>query len=312
MTADVASHAELLFLQTSFHIPRIPRNAAVTVAAKGKKYGFGERIEWPDRKVYSETQSNADISNNVRGPSSASDSVATIVADTSSPSLVNETSEESPSISVASSDGVIAEDASSDKGFIPVVQSSSILHTEAESNAFRDSDERQQSSVIEEVADQPSSMLSEAISASEPTVLSEVMLKAKILEERRQRQQRAQELSQLQIQLAQSMARKVAVENTIVDEIQNLRDRLAIELNSEKSRLSELEALYASFRDVLLTKRALLSSEETVLQQMREVRNKIQEAAIVLTLDAAIEKKASLIAIEESIVKDFEAQTQVS
>lgn len=300
------------FLQTSFHIPRIPRHAAVTIAAKGKKYGFGERIEWPDRKVDSETQSNAEISNSIGGPSSASDSVATIVADTSSPSLLNETSKESPSISVASSDGVIAEDAPSDKGFIPVASSSSILHTEAESNAFRDSDEHQQSSVIEEIADQPSSMLSEAIPASEPNVLSEVMLKAKILEERRQRQQRAQELSQLQLQLAQSMARKVAVENTIVDEIQNLRDRLAIELNSEKSRLSELEALYASFRDVLLTKRALLSSEETVLQQMREVRNKIQEAAIVLTLDAAIEKKASLIAIEESIVKDFEAQTQVS
>lgn len=139
------------------------------------------------------------------------------------------------------------------------------------------------------------------------TPITEEMLKQQILDEKRMRDRRVQEMSKLQSRLSQSIARKMEVESTIVSEIDMLRKSIVTEQDSETQRLSQLEGLFDNFKNVLLAKRSILESERNVLAQMIDVRGKIFEQTIIDQLDAAVSKKESLIRIEENICDDIMA-----
>lgn len=139
------------------------------------------------------------------------------------------------------------------------------------------------------------------------TPITEEMLKQQILDEKRMRDRRVQEMSKLQSRLSQSIARKMEVESTIVSEIEMLRNSIITERDSETQRLSQLEGLFENFKNVLLAKRSILESERKVLAQMVDVRAKIFEQTILDQLDAAVSKKECLIRIEENICDDIMA-----
>jgi vacuolar-type H+-ATPase subunit I/STV1 len=136
-------------------------------------------------------------------------------------------------------------------------------------------------------------------------VVTEETLKMKILEETSSREQRLKNLSSLQSKISQSIARKSEVELAIVQEIESLRDSFTKEINIETNRLKQLEKLYQTFIETLIYKKTLLQSECNVLQQMKDVKEKILEKSILEQLENAVVKKDSLIKIEQDICKDI-------
>lgn len=140
-----------------------------------------------------------------------------------------------------------------------------------------------------------------------PELTLEELFRQKISQESLARNQRQIEISQLQQQLSQSVARKQEVEQLMVKEIDSLRTVIKGEVAGESSRLAQLESLYESFRDIYLSKSVLVDSETKILEQMRAVRDMITEQVILVQLDAAVQKKSELIGIERSICADIKS-----
>lgn len=126
-----------------------------------------------------------------------------------------------------------------------------------------------------------------------------------MVEETANRVNRIKELSQLQSQLSKSMSRKAEVDGVISRELESLRPRLANEVKKESSRVEQLEQLLKTFNSALTAKLSMIDSELSILSQMRDVRNKISEKAILNELDGALTKKSELIEIEKDIAKEI-------
>eukprot|EP01038_Epipyxis_sp_PR26KG_P006411 gene6411-8825_t len=142
----------------------------------------------------------------------------------------------------------------------------------------------------------------------EPTIVIEVqklsteeVLKNKIEEEKSRRDKRKAEVTVLQNQLIKSMARKIEIESVIQSEMEDLRVNILEEIENEKKGLQQLEVLSFSFNEGLISKQDILAQESIVLEQMIEVRQKINETIILNQLDAAIAKKSELIDIERGV-----------
>eukprot|EP01039_Chlorochromonas_danica_P002372 gene2372-2604_t len=135
---------------------------------------------------------------------------------------------------------------------------------------------------------------------------AEVTLKEQILAEASQSEERIQALSSLQAQIARSMARKNEIESTMATEIDQLRQSFFQEVLREKERLIQLESLHETCIQTLLSKRLVLTSEQDVLQQMKEISQKIIEKTVLDQLEGAIAKKASLIEIEEEVYREID------
>eukprot|EP00981_Chlorochromonas_danica_P002356 scaffold453_cov187-Ochromonas_danica.AAC.26 len=114
-----------------------------------------------------------------------------------------------------------------------------------------------------------------------PPPAAEVTLKEQILAEASQSEERIQALSSLQAQIARSMARKNEIESTMATEIDQLRQSF--------------------FQEVLREK-----EQQDVLQQMKEISQKIIEKTVLDQLEGAIAKKASLIEIEEEVYREID------
>jgi len=138
-----------------------------------------------------------------------------------------------------------------------------------------------------------------------PVLDMEANLKMSMVEETANRVNRIKELSQLQSQLTKSMSRKAEVDAVISRELEALRPRLANEVQKESSRVEQLEQLLKTFKSALSAKLTMIDGELSILSQMREVRNKITEKAILNELDNALTKKSELIDIEKDIAKEI-------
>ena len=123
-----------------------------------------------------------------------------------------------------------------------------------------------------------------------PVVNIEESLKLGMVEETANRVNRLKELSQLQSQLSKSMSRKAEVDAVISRELESLRPRLANEVQKESSRVEQLEQLLKTFKSALTAKLSMIDGELSILSQMRDVRNKITEKAILNELDNALKK----------------------
>jgi len=138
-----------------------------------------------------------------------------------------------------------------------------------------------------------------------PVLDMEATLKLSMVEETTNRVNRIKELSQLQSQLTKSMSRKAEVDAVISRELESLRPRLANEVQKESSRVEQLEQLLKTFKSALTAKLSMIDGELSILSQMRDVRNKITEKAILSELDNALTKKSELIDIEKDIAKEI-------
>lgn len=145
----------------------------------------------------------------------------------------------------------------------------------------------------------------EAKVEEKPVLDMEATLKMSMVEETANRVNRMKELSQLQSQLSKSMSRKAEVDAVISRELESLRPRLANEVQKESSRVEQLEQLLKTFKSALTAKLTMIDGELGILSQMRDVRNKISEKAILNELDNALTKKSELIDIEKDIAKEI-------
>jgi hypothetical protein len=126
-------------------------------------------------------------------------------------------------------------------------------------------------------------------------------LRREVAQEFETRERRLGELSQLQSELSQSMRKKDEVEQVIRRELTALWPRLQDEFYKETARVDQLVGSATKFQEALDTKSAVAETEDITLGQMRDVRNKVSEPAILSQLDDAISKKTELIRIEKAV-----------
>ena len=143
------------------------------------------------------------------------------------------------------------------------------------------------------------------VEISTPELSAEEKLRLKINKETVTRNERMKGLSLLQKQLSKSVARKQEVEQMLIKEVVTLRNVIDGEIEGEAVRLGELESLYTSFRDLFVSKTVLLDSEVKILEQMKAVRDMVNEQVVLVQLDSAILKKDELISIEKTICTDI-------
>jgi len=70
----------------------------------------------------------------------------------------------------------------------------------------------------------------------------------------------------------------------VIRDINNLKTVISVEITAVRKRLSQLNTLYDSFTASLLSKNVLIHSPSKTLDQMKDVRTKITEQVIVLSL----------------------------
>ena len=145
----------------------------------------------------------------------------------------------------------------------------------------------------------------DAAEEPKPKISLEAQLKQQILEESISREKRKTELNSLESQLASSLKKQMEVEAMISKELNALRPRIIEEMARESARLSSLEGLAKSFKDGLQVKIEAAASEEIILGQMTEVRQRIKEQIIIDQLEVAIKKKIDLLSIERGICRDI-------
>ena len=143
------------------------------------------------------------------------------------------------------------------------------------------------------------------VEISTPELSAEEKLRLRINKETVTRNERMKGLSLLQKQLSKSVARKQEVEQMLIKEVVTLRNVIDGEIEGEAVRLGELESLYTSFRDLFVSKTVLLDSEVKILEQMKAVRDMVNEQVVLVQLDSAILKKGELISIEKTICTDI-------
>ena len=143
------------------------------------------------------------------------------------------------------------------------------------------------------------------VEISTPELSAEDKLRLRINKETVTRNERMKGLSLLQKQLSKSVARKQEVEQMLIKEVVTLRNVIDGEIEGEAVRLGELESLYTSFRDLFVSKTVLLDSEVKILEQMKAVRDMVNEQVVLVQLDSAILKKGELISIEKTICADI-------
>jgi hypothetical protein len=97
------------------------------------------------------------------------------------------------------------------------------------------------------------------------------------------------------------MRKRDEVEQVIRRELTALWPRLQDEFYKETARVDQLVGSATKFQEALDTKSAVTETEDITLGQMRDVRNKVSEPAILSQLDEAISKKTELIRIEKAV-----------
>ena len=144
-----------------------------------------------------------------------------------------------------------------------------------------------------------------SVSAPPPVSASvEEDLMVSVAKEAIELEDRAKQNSLLQSQIQRSVARRKEVEDVIVRELDTLKTRIESEKIEEEARLGQLNLLLSKFEDVIVEKKALLSRESGVLEEMVDLSTKIVENAILRQLEGAISKKKDLITLETELTEE--------
>lgn len=145
------------------------------------------------------------------------------------------------------------------------------------------------------------------ISDQREVIPLEVSLQASLSKGKESMELRSVQSKELQTQLTRSVARRKEIEDVIVSELTVLAGKLREEDEQEKMRLADLKLLFQRLSEAMTTKRDLVKAEVAIKEEMQDVQRKVSESAILAQLNSAIEKKASLVSIEENIIVDIEA-----
>jgi hypothetical protein len=166
---------------------------------------------------------------------------------------------------------------------------------------------------IEIISTNESTEIENSTSSSIPDVTEPVVklsledsLRLEVQQEFEKREIRLVELSKLQNELSQTLAKKTEVELVIERELKALFPRLKDEFFKETARVDQLINSLTKFKDASVIKKEIISNEENVLAQMIAVRENIKETTILNQLDEAINTKKELVDIESSICKEID------